>query len=77
MHISELETPALLIDLDRMERNLSRVAQYRSEIVPMDRGVRLQPGQFLEEHRRIAWPALHLHGQPEQGKDAFIRRMPA
>ncbi len=31
MHISELETPALLIDLDRMERNLCRVAQYAKE----------------------------------------------
>ena len=31
MHISELETPALLIDLDRMERNLCRVAHYAKE----------------------------------------------
>jgi D-serine deaminase-like pyridoxal phosphate-dependent protein len=31
MHISELETPALLIDLDRMERNLCRVAQYAKQ----------------------------------------------
>lgn len=31
MHISELETPALLIDLDRMERNLCKVAQYAKE----------------------------------------------
>jgi D-serine deaminase-like pyridoxal phosphate-dependent protein len=31
MHFSELETPALLIDLDRMERNLCRVAQYAKE----------------------------------------------
>jgi len=31
MHISELETPAYLIDLDRMERNLCRVAQYAKE----------------------------------------------
>src|SRR5215471_13881393 len=28
MHISELDTPALLIDLDIMERNLLRVADY-------------------------------------------------
>jgi D-serine deaminase-like pyridoxal phosphate-dependent protein len=28
MHISELDTPALLIDLDVMERNLQRVADY-------------------------------------------------
>ena len=31
MHISELETPALLIDLDRMESNLHRVADYARE----------------------------------------------
>ena len=31
MHLSELETPALLIDLDRLERNLCRVAQYAKE----------------------------------------------
>ena len=28
MHLSELDTPALLIDLDRMEENLQRVADY-------------------------------------------------
>jgi len=28
MHISELETPVLLVDLDRMERNLDRAAEY-------------------------------------------------
>ena len=28
MHISELETPAVIVDLDVMERNLSRVAGY-------------------------------------------------
>src|SRR5262249_20845720 len=28
MHVSELETPALLIDLDIFERNLRRVADY-------------------------------------------------
>ena len=30
-HISELETPALLIDLDRMENNLRRAADYASQ----------------------------------------------
>jgi D-serine deaminase-like pyridoxal phosphate-dependent protein len=38
MHISELETPALLIDLDVMERNLVRVAAYARE-----HGLRLRP----------------------------------
>jgi D-serine deaminase-like pyridoxal phosphate-dependent protein len=28
MHISELDTPALVIDLDIMDRNLQRVADY-------------------------------------------------
>ncbi len=31
MHISELDTPALLIDLDVMERNLERAARYATE----------------------------------------------
>lgn len=31
MHISELDTPALLIDLDIMERNLTRMAEYARE----------------------------------------------
>ncbi len=38
MHVSELDTPALLIDLDIMERNLSRVAAYAQE-----HGLRLRP----------------------------------
>ena len=28
MHVSELETPAILIDLDIMERNLCKLAEY-------------------------------------------------
>lgn len=31
MHISELDTPAVLIDIDRMEANLRRVADYARE----------------------------------------------
>src|SRR5262252_4146559 len=38
MHISELETPALVIDLDIMERNLRRVGDYCKE-----HGLRLRP----------------------------------
>jgi D-serine deaminase-like pyridoxal phosphate-dependent protein len=38
MHVSELDTPALLIDLDIMERNLRRVAEYTKE-----HGLRLRP----------------------------------
>jgi D-serine deaminase-like pyridoxal phosphate-dependent protein len=38
MHASELDTPALVVDLDIMERNLARVAAYTSE-----HGLRLRP----------------------------------
>jgi D-serine deaminase-like pyridoxal phosphate-dependent protein len=38
MLVSEIDTPALLIDLDIMERNLSRVATYAKE-----NGLRLRP----------------------------------
>ena len=38
MHISELDTPALVIDLDIMERNLRRVADYTKS-----HGLRLRP----------------------------------
>src|SRR5215472_16806005 len=31
MHVSEIDTPALVVDLDIMERNLSRVAGYARE----------------------------------------------
>ena len=38
MHVSELDTPSLLIDLDIMERNLGRVADYSRA-----KGLRLRP----------------------------------
>lgn len=38
MHISDLDTPAILIDLDIMERNLKRAADYARE-----NGLRLRP----------------------------------
>jgi D-serine deaminase-like pyridoxal phosphate-dependent protein len=38
MYISDLDTPALLIDLDIMERNLRRVAEYTKT-----HGLRLRP----------------------------------
>ena len=31
MHVSEIDTPALVVDLDIMERNLARVAGYARE----------------------------------------------
>ena len=38
MHISQLDTPALVVDLDILERNLGRMAQYTKSI-----GVALRP----------------------------------
>ena len=38
MHVSQIETPALVIDLDIMERNLARAATYARE-----HGLRLRP----------------------------------
>jgi D-serine deaminase-like pyridoxal phosphate-dependent protein len=38
MHVSEIDTPALVVDLDIFERNLSRVADYARE-----HGLRLRP----------------------------------
>jgi D-serine deaminase-like pyridoxal phosphate-dependent protein len=38
MHIQEIDTPAIVIDVDVMERNLRRVASYASE-----HGLRLRP----------------------------------
>ena len=38
MHVSEIDTPALVVDLDIMERNLARVAGYARE-----HGLRLRP----------------------------------
>jgi len=38
MHVSEIDTPALVVDLDRFERNLGRVADYARE-----HGLRLRP----------------------------------
>ena len=38
MHVSEIDTPALVVDLDRFERNLHRVADYARQ-----HGLRLRP----------------------------------
>src|SRR6266542_4013732 len=38
MHVSEIDTPALLVDLDVMERNLARAAAYARE-----HGLRMRP----------------------------------
>jgi D-serine deaminase-like pyridoxal phosphate-dependent protein len=48
MHVSEIDTPALVVDLDIMERNLSRVAEYTRE-----HGLRLRPHTKTHKSPRI------------------------
>jgi D-serine deaminase-like pyridoxal phosphate-dependent protein len=55
MHVSEIETPALVVDLDRMERNLSRVAEYAREY-----GLRLRPHSKTHKSIRIGKRQLAL-----------------
>src|ERR1017187_2839708 len=49
MHISEIDTPALVVDLDIMERNLVRVAGYARE-----HGLRLRPHTKTHKSVRLA-----------------------
>jgi D-serine deaminase-like pyridoxal phosphate-dependent protein len=55
MHISEVETPAILVDLDIMERNLGRVADYARE-----HGLRLRPHTKTHKSIRLARRQLEL-----------------
>ena len=48
MHVSEIDTPALVVDLDIMERNLARVAVYAKE-----HGIRLRPHTKTHKSTRI------------------------
>ena len=48
MHVSELDTPALVVDLDILERNLERVARYSRE-----HGLRLRPHTKTHKSIRI------------------------
>jgi len=48
MHISEIDTPALIVDLDIMERNLCRVAEYTRQ-----HGLRLRPHTKTHKSTRI------------------------
>jgi len=48
MHVSEIDTPALIVDLDIMERNLRRVAEYTRE-----HGLRLRPHTKTHKSTRI------------------------
>ncbi|MCA2968140.1 MAG: alanine racemase [Acidobacteriaceae bacterium] len=53
MHISELDTPALVIDLDIMERNLRRMSEYAAS-----HGLRLRP--HTKTHKVPALGRLQL-----------------
>jgi D-serine deaminase-like pyridoxal phosphate-dependent protein len=55
MHVSDIETPALLIDLPRMERNLARVASYAKQ-----HNLRLRPHTKTHKSVRIAQRQLQL-----------------
>jgi D-serine deaminase-like pyridoxal phosphate-dependent protein len=48
MHVSEIDTPALVVDLDIMERNLHRVAEYSKA-----HGLRLRPHTKTHKSPRI------------------------
>jgi D-serine deaminase-like pyridoxal phosphate-dependent protein len=47
MHVSEIDTPAIVVDLDVMERNLERVACYAR-----DHGLRLRP--HTKTHKSVS-----------------------
>jgi D-serine deaminase-like pyridoxal phosphate-dependent protein len=55
MHVSEIETPALVVDLDVMERNLRRVADYTRE-----HGLRLRPHTKTHKSTMLARRQLAL-----------------
>jgi D-serine deaminase-like pyridoxal phosphate-dependent protein len=55
MHVSEIDTPALIVDLDIFERNLARVAQYAR-----DHSLRLRP--HTKTHKSIHVAKLQLAG---------------
>src|SRR5690242_5289846 len=55
MHISEIETPALAIDLDIMERNLQRAAEYTKT-----HGIRLRPHTKTHKIPALARRQLEL-----------------
>jgi D-serine deaminase-like pyridoxal phosphate-dependent protein len=55
MQISEIDTPALLVDLDVMERNLRRVADYTNS-----HGLRLRPHTKTHKSPRIGRRQLEM-----------------
>jgi D-serine deaminase-like pyridoxal phosphate-dependent protein len=55
MRVSDIDTPALLVDLDAMERNLRRVADYTQK-----HGLRLRPHTKTHKSPRIGRRQLEL-----------------
>jgi D-serine deaminase-like pyridoxal phosphate-dependent protein len=55
MHVSEIDTPALVVDLDIMERNLARVADYSRE-----HNLRLRPHTKTHKSVRLAKRQIEL-----------------
>jgi len=55
MHVSEIDTPALLVDLNIFERNLCRVASYARE-----HGLRLRPHTKTHKSVRVGKRQLEL-----------------
>src|ERR1039457_1233549 len=55
MRVSDIDTPALLVDLDAMERNLRRVADYAQK-----HGLRLRPHTKTHKSPRIGRRQLEL-----------------
>ena len=55
MHVSEIDTPALVVDLDVMERNLRRVADYTRQ-----HALRLRPHTKTHKSTRIGSRQLQL-----------------
>jgi len=55
MYVSEIDTPALIVDLDILERNLRRVADYARE-----HGLRLRPHTKTHKSTRIGRRQLEL-----------------
>ncbi|HTS64538.1 MAG TPA: alanine racemase [Candidatus Acidoferrales bacterium] len=55
MHVSEIDTPALVVDLDVMERNLERVACYARE-----HNLRLRPHTKTHKSVRLARRQIEL-----------------
>jgi D-serine deaminase-like pyridoxal phosphate-dependent protein len=55
MHIEELDTPALIVDLDIMDRNLARVAEYTAR-----HGLRLRPHTKTHKIPALARRQLEL-----------------